>query len=346
MDFQDDHTAFGSTAPDEVGQMYVPGADDHGIGEDTGNGPDGRGTDGQDSDSQHRDRHGAGPHGTVSVAVGGREVTASATLDVDHDGRADTAVVTDSAGDHIAITDTDGDGDADHAALLDDAGRVLETAHLGPSGTWVPDGPGDPDPYGGTGAPVGAGTSGPGGLPGPDPGSGPDPDPGSGGGPGTPDGTGEPGGSGAPASAPITVEVGSHAVPEQATADINHDGTADTAVVRTPDGGTIAYTDSDGDGHADRAAVHDAQGRLVGTAHYDPASGRWTEDSGAGTATTLPGGAGGTAAGSSTAGAGPAGGIGDGAAGGGRADGGTGGVGASPAGTTRYGERTGTWASD
>ncbi|MFL6115367.1 MAG: hypothetical protein ACJ786_29080, partial [Catenulispora sp.] len=135
---------------------------------------------------------------------------------------------------------------------LHNSGHVVETAHLDASGTWVPDGPGDRGPYGGTGMPVGG------------PGAG---------------------------SHPITVEVGGHRVPAEATVDSDHDGACDTAVVRTPDGSSICFTDSDGDGSADRAAVYDSQGTLVGTAHYDTASGTWIEDSGAGTAPTLAGGA-------------------------------------------------------
>ena len=46
-------------------------------------------------------------------------------------------------------------------------------------------------------------------------------------------------------------------------------------MVRGPDDTQVAFSDTDGDGEADRAAVFDAQGNLVGTAHYDPSTGDW-----------------------------------------------------------------------
>ena len=322
MDFHDDHAAFDATSTDEVSHMYVPGADDHGIGDDAGHdtGPD--------------DTHGTEPTGseggdTVSVNVGGHEVRADATLDTDHDGENDTAIVTDSAGDHIAITDTDGDGEADHAALLDESGHVVQTAHLDSSGTWVQDGPGDTDPYGGPGAPIGAGDH-PGGAGSDTTGTGATDS----------TGTGATGGAGAGGSTTITVDVGGHSVEAPATVDTDQDGTSDTAVVDAPDGNKIAFTDSDGDGQADRAAVYDSAGRLLGTAHYDRSSGNWIEGSGGSPAPDLPGGEPGT----STAGAGSSGGLDDGSAtssGGADADGrpgdADGGIGTSPAGTTGAG---------
>ncbi len=285
MDFHDDQTAFDSTSTDDVSHMYVPDTDDHPVGDDT-TGPD-TGSD---------DTHGTEPTGshsgdTVSVDVGGREVTADATIDVDHDGQEDTAIVTDAAGDHIAITDTDGDGDADHAALLDKSGHVLDTAHLDSSGNWVQDGPGDSNPYGAAGTTVGTGTP-------------------TGGTDGTPTGGtgGGTDGGATPGDHTITVEAGGHTVDAQATVDADHDGTSDTAVVQAPDGNKIAFSDSDGDGQADRAAVYDSNGQLVGTAHYDRSSGTWVEGSDGGAPPTLPD----SQPGTTTAGGGATGGIGEG----------------------------------
>jgi hypothetical protein len=119
-----------------------------------------RGTESHGPDPYSSGTEVAGPSGDrISVNVGGHEMTAPATIDVDHDGHNDTAVVVDTAGDRVAVTDTDGDGEADHAALLDESGQVLDTAHLGPAGRWVADGPGDRNPYGGTGASVGGTTA-------------------------------------------------------------------------------------------------------------------------------------------------------------------------------------------
>src|SRR6266496_4477947 len=112
MDFHDDHIAFETTSADEVSHMYVPSADDHGgLGDDTDGGP---------GDDHGTEPTGSHPGDTISVHVGGHDLTAAATIDVDHDGHNDTAIVEDSAGDRLAVTDTDGDGEADHAALLDD----------------------------------------------------------------------------------------------------------------------------------------------------------------------------------------------------------------------------------
>jgi len=261
MDFHDDHPAFDPTSAGEVSHMYLPGGDDHGFGDDASPGTDDQGT---GSPGTH-----PGPPGTtLSVSVGGHQETVAATVDIDHDGHNDTAVLDDAAGDRIAVTDTDGDGRADHAALLDESGRVVGTAHLDPSGAWVEDSSGDRNPYGGTGSTVG--TDGP--ATG-DTATGDTAGGGSiGGGAGSRAGT-------APSHG-ITVHAGGHEVQAQATLDTDHDGSADTAVVRSPDGTTIAFSDTDGDGDADRAAVYDPDGRLVGTASYQKNSGTWVQDQG------------------------------------------------------------------
>jgi hypothetical protein len=310
MDFHDDHTTFDTMASDEVSHMYVPDStDDHGIGEDGSTGSSDH-TDG--GDSGHSDGT------TVTVNTGGQEVTADATIDIDHDGHNDTAVVEDTEGHHIAVTDTDGDGEADHAALLDDSGRVLDTAHLDADGNWVQDAAGDSNPYGGPGAsidenPDDGGTAGDG---------------------SSPDGTGAAGGGSSGDGGTIVIESGGQSMDAQATIDTDHDGHNDTAVVQTADGNKVAFTDSDGDGHADQAVVYGPDGHMIGTAHYDEASGTWIEGAGDGAAS------GGDAVTQTAGGVGGAGGIGaasdgDGSAaasGAGGSD--TGGVGTQTAGDT------------
>src|SRR5215213_427462 len=77
MEFHEDHSAFEETTAATVEAMYVPGADDHGIGDGTdhdGGEHDG-GTDHDGTDHDGTD-HDGGEHdgGTVSVTVGGHEV--------------------------------------------------------------------------------------------------------------------------------------------------------------------------------------------------------------------------------------------------------------------------------
>lgn len=240
MDFHHDDSAFDSTSTGEVHQMYVPGSDDHSLGGDNEQ-------TGYDGD---QDSPGNGAGETVSVNVGGHRATAQATADVDHDGTLETAVVVDSAGHHIAISDLDGDGNADHAALLDDSGRVVDAAHLDRTGgRWVEDRPGDRTPYGSILDKSGASTH--------STGAGP-----AGAGPGT----------------EIEVGVGGQTTELPADYDLDDDGRDETAVVEGADGTKIAFTDTDGDGSADRATVFDGIGNLVGTAYYDPATGSWLAD--------------------------------------------------------------------
>jgi len=62
-----------------------------------------------------------------------------------------------------------------------------------------------------------------------------------------------------------------------ATIDTNHDGVNDTAVVQTKSGGTISFTDKDGDGEADVAVQIDADGSTHTFEHTG--HGQWTEAS-------------------------------------------------------------------
>lgn len=76
----------------------------------------------------------------ITVHLGGLDVAATATLDLDDDGLEETAFVTDPHGVRLAASDTDHDGIADHAALLDAGGHVLDTASWDPAQRlWVED---------------------------------------------------------------------------------------------------------------------------------------------------------------------------------------------------------------
>jgi hypothetical protein len=97
----------------------------------------------------------------------------------------------------------------------------------------------------------------------------------SGGHPGGPGGTDEQQtGSGGTIHADLPkgdVEVG------PATIDTNHDGVNDTAVVDSGGGGTILFTDTNGDGEADIAVETDASGNASTYEHTG--HGQWTEQS-------------------------------------------------------------------
>ncbi|HSV67849.1 MAG TPA: hypothetical protein VLJ59_18360 [Mycobacteriales bacterium] len=227
MDLHHDDSSFDDSAFDagEVHGMYLPGTQD-GVGQDH--------TADHAEPASHNEE-------TVSVRVSGQEVTAPATVDVDHDGRNETALVGDATGHHVAISDLDHDGAADHAALLDDSGQVVGTAHLDRNGgRWVDDRPGDSTPYP-KGAALGSGA-----------------------------GTGSGGHT-------ITVDLGGQETELPVTAGSGHDGAGDTAVVDAPGGNKIAFIDTDGDGRADEATIFDRGGAALGSAHYDEPSGTWVE---------------------------------------------------------------------
>ncbi|MBI1758985.1 MAG: hypothetical protein HYR62_07135 [Actinobacteria bacterium] len=166
----------------------------------------------------------------ITVELGGHEVRVSATLDLDRDGRDETGFVTDPRGLRLAVSDVDHDGTADRAALLDDAGRVIDTVHWDEAaGRWVED-PAVGDLLPGLGTVLGG-----------------DPQP----------------AGGSWSSVPMT----------------GADGRGGTATLaERSDGTTVAFTDSDADGRADRATVFDPTGAVLGTARYDSATGIWAED--------------------------------------------------------------------
>jgi hypothetical protein len=57
--------------------------------------------------------------------------------------------------------------------------------------------------------------------------------------------------------------------------DLDHDGTNETAVIQTDDGGAVAFSDSNHDGTADVAVEVDDHGNVVGAARYDEHTGEW-----------------------------------------------------------------------
>ena len=81
------------------------------------------------------DGHGSGETIVVDTSTGVHSV-GPATVDTDHDGRPDTAVVTDANGDSIMYTDTTGDGQADVATEITTDGHVVIAEHTGPH-TWT-----------------------------------------------------------------------------------------------------------------------------------------------------------------------------------------------------------------
>jgi hypothetical protein len=209
----------------------------------------------------------------------------SATYDSDHDGIADSVIV--GQEDYsVVITDSDHDGQADSVKAYDQEGNQVDPrtgAAVGDGSGPGADGSGD-STTGGTGTegqtdPTGhttgtddgsttqtsSGSDGQGGEP---TGTEPTGDQGDGGaGDGTStDGTSTDGTTtDGTADGGITV-VGDDGTPVtvgQPTADLNGDGTPDTAVVKNHDGSTTGYTDVDGDGHADQITQINADGSVV-----------------------------------------------------------------------------------
>ncbi|WP_033291374.1 DUF6802 family protein [Amycolatopsis jejuensis] len=75
--------------------------------------------------------------GHIHADLPGGEVDAGvATIDTDHDGHNDTAVVETKSGGTIAFTDTDKDGDADVAVQIGADGSTTTYEHTG-SGEWT-----------------------------------------------------------------------------------------------------------------------------------------------------------------------------------------------------------------
>jgi hypothetical protein len=81
------------------------------------------------------DGSGTGQAIVVDTSTGEHSV-GPATVDTNHDGKPDTAVVTDANGDTIMYTDTNGDGQADVATEISTDGHVVIADHTG-AHTWT-----------------------------------------------------------------------------------------------------------------------------------------------------------------------------------------------------------------
>lgn len=175
----------------------------------------------------------------------------SATYDSDHDGVADSIIV--GQGDEsIVITDSDHDGEADSVTKYDADGNQIDPQTQGggtdQSQPGEGDGPGidqtsaDTGASAGTGAQDGPAESG-------DQANGP----------------ADQGGASDTAVGGISV-IGDDGTPMsvgEPTADLDGDGTPDTAVVRNEDGSTTGYTDIDGDGQAEQITQIGSDGSVV-----------------------------------------------------------------------------------
>jgi len=92
------------------------------------------GSDGADTSTSHT-QDSSGGHIHADLPQG--EVDAGpATIDTDHDGHNDTAVVQTKSGGTIAFTDTNGDGEADVAVEVDADGTTTTYEHTG-HGQWT-----------------------------------------------------------------------------------------------------------------------------------------------------------------------------------------------------------------
>ncbi|MDT8910531.1 hypothetical protein [Amycolatopsis sp. PS_44_ISF1] len=116
---------------DEASGAWVESGEGH---------PGGTGAPGQD-DSTGGHIHADLPGGEVDAGV--------ATVDTDHDGHNDTAVVETKSGGTVAFTDSDGDGEADIAVQIDADGTTHTFDHTG-AGQWTEagSGAGSADPAG------------------------------------------------------------------------------------------------------------------------------------------------------------------------------------------------------
>ncbi|WP_328446904.1 MULTISPECIES: hypothetical protein [unclassified Amycolatopsis] len=116
---------------DDTGHVVEQAVYDEASGEWVQSG--GGGHDDSDTGSGHEDSSG----GHIHADMPDGEVDAgAATIDTDHDGHNDTAVVETKSGGTIAFTDKDGDGEADIAVQVDADGTSTTFEHSGP-GQWT-----------------------------------------------------------------------------------------------------------------------------------------------------------------------------------------------------------------
>lgn len=181
----------------------------------------------------------------IQITINGQEFDGRAGIDSDGDGHDDTALVTlNEQGNQAAITDLDGDGQADQATIFDPDGNVIDQQHLDSSGTWIDDGAGpDEAPTQPTGTGHGPSLVGSASVE-------------------------DSGAAAADAAAhtgdPIRLNLDGHEYETTDTRDTDHDGTADTGILPTSDGGELVVTDTDGDHVADHAQIYDSSGHDQG----------------------------------------------------------------------------------
>lgn len=177
----------------------------------------------------------------MDIHVDGQEYHADINYDNDHDGVDDTAIVEHDDGSAQEFIDTNHDGVADEYVHINADGNADAQAHYdNASGQWVS----DPGGTGGSGGDSSGGDT----------------------------SAGQAGDMHADLPSG-TADVG------QATIDTNHDGVNDTAVVQMKGGGTMAFTDKDGDGQADVVVETHPDGS-VHTFEHTGAE-QWTEVDGA-----------------------------------------------------------------
>ena len=220
---------------------------------------------------------------TVAGTGGAPVAVGDPTVDIDKDGRPDTAVVKGADGSTTGYTDRDGDGHADQITQISadgsvvvavdegDGWQVVATGHIDADGAMVQDP--TPDPNAQIHTPQGAD---PQTDPQTDPHNGPQQDPQD---PQTDPQAphSDPQGPGTEPSAPagdITISKdGQDYDLGSPTADMDGDGRADTVVAKQDDGSVVGFTDVDGNGTADRITQISPDGSVV-IAEQD-GSGQW-----------------------------------------------------------------------
>ncbi|WP_216212010.1 hypothetical protein [Amycolatopsis aidingensis] len=116
---------------DADGNLVTHAAYDEAGGDWVSTEPGTTGGTGTDTDTQ------TGSDGPMTADLpDGEAEVGPATVDTNHDGVNDTAVVQDDSGNTIGFTDVDGDGDADVAVVIDQTGESTTYEHTG-DGQWT-----------------------------------------------------------------------------------------------------------------------------------------------------------------------------------------------------------------
>lgn len=187
----------------------------------------------------------------ITVTVDGTDYNAEMNADLNEDGQADSAVISNADGSKSVYVDTDGDKDADMYVEVDSSGQVVAEAQYDEaSGEWVAVDPSAPADSSSTDSSAPSDTP-------------------------TSDESSTSGGDVMTAELPSgEVQVG------PATLDTNEDGINDTSVAEDPDGVTYYFTDADNDGQADYVVVVGPDGSTQALEHQG--AGEWAPVEGAG----------------------------------------------------------------